>query len=170
MDYLANLASSFGEPEPQAEPEQEEEAEDEEEPIPSFYIALYQATEAVALGELELDQWMVIWQQVGITLERMAQGISSQVARLDGTFGPEVRVAGQLLIKGLEDALDALSRMGDYLDDQDPEHLNEGWGDLMDASHVIARATQEFQTLRNQLKPGGAQPPLDESIKNETTS
>lgn len=153
MDYLANLADSFGESEP--EEADEEEVEDEDEPvIPPFYLALYQATEAVAVGELELDEWMVIWQQVGVTLERMAEQITAQVARLDGTFGPEVRVAGQLLIKGLEDALEALSLMGDFLDDQDPEHLNEGWGDLMDASHVIARATHEFQTLRNQLRPG----------------
>ena len=151
VDYLSSLADSFGEaPE---EEEEEQEPEDEGPVIPPFYLPLYHATEAVAVGDLELEEWLAVWQQVGLTLERMSEQITAQVQRVGATFGEETRVAGALLLQGLENALDALQVMGDFVDDQNPKHLNQGWGDLMEASDVIARATHEFQTLRNQIKP-----------------
>jgi outer membrane PBP1 activator LpoA protein len=151
VDYLANLADSFGE-QPD-EPETTAEESEPEQPIPAFYRPLYEATEAVALGEIEVDQWMILWHQVGLSLERMAEQISSQVEQLGSSLGDEARLAGQLLLSGLEDALEALQVMGDYLDDQNPRHLQEGWGDLLEASFVIARATQEFQNLRSRIRP-----------------
>jgi len=154
VDYLANLADSFAE-----KPEEVETtvAESEpEQPIPAFYRPLYQATEAVAMGEIEIHQWMALWHQVGLSLERMAEQISSQVEQLGTTLGDEATRAGQLLLSGLEEALEALQVMGDYLDDQDPQHLQDGWGDLLEASFVIARATQEFQSLRSRIRPPSA--------------
>ena len=151
VDYLSSLADSFGEAPDEVEEEQE--PEDEGPVIPPFYQPLYHATEAVAVGDLELEEWLAVWQQVGLTLERMSEQITAQVQRVGVTFGEETRVAGALLLQGLENALDALQVMGDFVDDQNPKHLNQGWGDLMEASDVIARATHEFQTLRNQIKP-----------------
>ena len=148
MDYLSSLADSFAEV--AEEPPEEEESEIA---IPPFYQPLYHASEAVALGELEVEEWMAIWRQVGAALEGMAEQIAAQVAHIGLTFGEETRAAGELLLSGLESALDALSEMGEYLEDEDPEHLVEGWANLMQASHLIARATQEFQTLRAQIKP-----------------
>ncbi len=151
MDYLSSLADSFGEV---AEEEVDEEEDSEPEvAIPPFYMPLYQATEAVAVGQLETEEWMAIWQQVGVSLESMSDQIQAQVRRVGLTFGKETKIAGELLLHGLESALEALTEMGEFLEDQDPEHLNQGWGDLMEASHVIARATYEFQTLRNNIKP-----------------
>jgi hypothetical protein len=151
MDYLASLADSFGEVD--EEEVAHSEPEDDGPVIPPFYQPLYQATEAVAVGDLEMEEWLAIWSQVGLTLERMVEQITAQVERVEATLGQETRVAGALLLQGLENALEALQVMGDFVDDQNPEHLNQGWGDLMDASDIVARATHEFQRLRNQIKP-----------------
>ena len=151
VDYLSSLADSFAEV--AEEPAEEEEADESEIPIPPFYQPLYDATQAVAVGDLEVEEWMAIWQQVGAALEGMSEQIAAQVAHVGLTFGEETKAAGELLLDGLESALEALSEMGEYLEDDDPEHLDQGWGDLLESSQLIARATHEFQTLRNQIKP-----------------
>ncbi|MBS2039626.1 hypothetical protein JST97_31865 [bacterium] len=150
MDYLASLADSFGSAFKPAEEEEQPHGEEEQQPpVPAFYMALYEATEAVALGDLAIEDWMAVWHRVVQTLEAMSEQIEAQVERVGQSLGPEVQEAGELLLAGVEEALDALEVMGNYLDvDRNPEHLTQGWEDLMDASDAIARAMLEYQRVR----------------------
>lgn len=148
MDYLASLADSFG-----AAPVQEETpAQQGATPVPAFYMALYEATEAVALGDLTVEDWMAVWHRVVQTLEAMSEQIAYQVEKVGRTLGEETLEAGELLLAGVEEALDALEIMGNYLDpERNPEHLTRGWEDLMEASEAIARAMSEYQALRKAI-------------------
>lgn len=155
MDYLASLADSFG-----AAPVEEEKPLEQGEapPVPAFYMALYEATEAVALGDLTVEDWMAVWHRVVQTLEAMSEQIANQVERVGQSLGLETQEAGELLLAGVEEALDALEVMGNYLDeDRNVEHLTSGWSELMEASEAIARAMQEYQRVRQIL--ASAKPP-----------
>jgi len=152
VDYLASLADSFGTAHVEEEKPLEE---DQAPPIPAFYMALYEATEAVAIGDLSVEDWMAVWHRVVQTLEAMSEQIANQVERVGQSLGVETQEAGELLLAGVEEALDALEVMGNYLDpERDPEHLSTGWSELMEASEAIARAMQEYQRVRQILATG----------------
>lgn len=120
--------------------------------MPAFYMALYEATEAVAIGDLAVEDWMAVWHRVVQTLEAMSEQIAYQVEKVGRTLGEATLEAGELLLAGVEEALDALEVMGNYLDpERNPEHLNKGWEDLMEASEAIARAMYEYQALRKAI-------------------
>lgn len=150
MDYLASLADSFGAaPSPEVKPENEEQART---PVPAFYMALYEATEAVAVGDLAVEDWMAVWHRVVQTLEAMSEQIASQVEKVGRSLGEATLEAGELLLAGVEEALDALEVMGNYLDpERNPEHLTKGWEDLVEASEAIAGAMLQYQTLRKAI-------------------
>ena len=92
---------------------------------------------------------MAVWHRVVQTLEAMSEQIAYQVEKVGRTLGEETLEAGELLLAGVEEALDALEVMGNYLDpERNPEHLTKGWEDLVEASEAIARAMLEYQRLR----------------------
>lgn len=149
MDFLASLADSFGSAFAAEEQPQTQAQEEQQPPVPAFYMALYEATEAVAIGDLSIEDWMAVWHRVVQTLEAMSEQIEAQVERVGLSLGAETQEAGELLLAGVEEALDALEVMGNYLDeDRNTEHLTQGWEDLMEASEAIARAMQEYQRVR----------------------
>ena len=150
MDFLANLANNYQEePQPQAGPEEGPP------PIPPFFIPLFEATQAMLAGEIDHDDWMDIWEKVGLTLHSTIQNIEKQLRRTGRAMGkgPEIKMVGHGLKDGLHQAFEALDEMGEYLDDGDEEHLQQGWVDLLEASQTIARATSQLQKLREKIKP-----------------
>jgi hypothetical protein len=151
VDYLASLADSFGTV--YKEEEKPQRSEDQgATPVPAFYMALYEATEAVAIGDLAVEDWMAVWHRVVQTLEAMSEQIAYQVEKVGRSLGEETLEAGELLLAGVEEALDALEVMGNYLDpERNTEHLTKGWEDLMEASEAIARAMHEYQSLRKAI-------------------
>lgn len=159
MDFLANLADTFGVAEPaQASAEADEGVEDRE--IPELYRPLYQATWALARHEIDEDDWLELWEAVGDTLLSLVEKIEEQVRQLirglPPSRGPATReqvfAAGVELRRGLKLAVEALDRMGEYVDDGDAEHLSQGWVDLLEASDVIQRGSVEFQALRLRIQ------------------
>lgn len=169
MDFLSNLADSFAveeaeEAEDSADSDLEVDESDEPgDPIPEFYLPLYHATQALAQGEIDGDDWMEIWERLGLTLHSIIQQIDAQVQRLGRALAsrPEAIQAGQMLRQGLHQSLLALDEMGEYLDDDEVEHLHRGWLDLIEASHLVARANQQFNELRSQI--GSQSPPPEPS-------
>jgi hypothetical protein len=151
MDFLANLANNYAEA-----PAQEQSPEPEPPPpIPPFFIPLFEATQAMLAGEIDHDDWMDIWEKVGLTLHSTIQNIEKQLKRTGRAMGrgAEIKLIGQGLKDGLHQAFEALDEMGEYLDDGEEHHLETGWVDLLEASQTIARATTLLQKLRERLKP-----------------
>lgn len=172
MDFLSSLADTFGAPQPYegqdallcpgcnwSNPPTARTCQscdkplEQGEPIPEFYVPLFRATQALAAEEIEPEEWMEIWQHLGASLQNMAAQIEHQIFRMTSVLGqrPEAASASQLLRQGLEDSLDSLDRMGQFLEDDDPTSLLEGWDGLLAASKVIQKAMQQFQALRQQL-------------------
>lgn len=163
MDFLSNLADSFAIEE---EPAQGQPEEDPGDPIPEFYVPLFHATQALAQGEIDSDDWLDIWERVGLTLHTIIQQIEAQIQKMGPTFAahPEALAAGQMLRNGLHQALVALDEMGEFVDDDDVEHLHAGWVDLIKASTLVEKASARFAEVRGRLQSEAlaakaAQPP-----------
>lgn len=159
MDFLANLADTFGVAEsPPASSEAEGDVEDQD--IPELYRPLYQATWALTRREIDEDDWLELWEAVGDTLLSLVEKIEEQVRQLIRGLPPargpatreQVFAAGAELRRGLKLAVEALDRMGEFVDDGDAEHLSRGWVDLLEASDVVQRASIDFQALRLRIQ------------------
>jgi len=165
MDFLSNLADSFAIEEEPAAASEAEPDEDPGDPIPEFYVPLFHATQALANREIDSDDWLDIWERVGLTLHAIIQQIEAQIQRMGPTFAahPEALAAGQMLRNGLHQALVALDEMGEFVDDDDVEHLHTGWVDLIKASTMVEKASARFAEVRGRLKSEA--PPPEEDAK-----
>lgn len=170
MDFLSNLADSFAiEEEPAVAPDSAC-AEDPGDPIPEFYVPLFHATQALANGEIESDDWLDIWERVGLTLYSIIQQIEVQIQRMGPTFAaqPEALAAGQLLRNGLHQALVALDEMAEFVDDDDVDHLHNGWVDLIKASGLVEKASARFAEVRSRLQSQAPPPDAAAAVEAPT--
>lgn len=128
--------------------------------VPEEYIHLYEACDRVAADEIPLADWQV---HVDAFCERFKQAArqikdhtrfnQQQLKQVPGLLDDADRV-----VESLEEALEALDRMQRFADDRDPEHLNQGWMDLLAATQRVQHHGSAFyRTLETVQEAEGAE-------------
>ncbi len=121
--------------------------------VPEEYLHLYEACDNVAAGEIPLSEWQKHVDKFKSGFSSAADGVKDQLQMHKEQLSevPGLIEDAESLVEALEEALAALSEMELFSSDGDPEHLNQGWMDLLSATQKIQhrgmyfyKALQEF--------------------------
>jgi len=114
--------------------------------VPEDYMHLYEACDKVAAGEIPLAAWQAHIDRFVEGFEQTRNFVGDQFRlnadQLDGV--PGLKDEAEALLESLEEAEAALCTMQEFADDGDPEHLNQGWFDLLKATQKIQRDGMNF--------------------------
>lgn len=126
--------------------------------VPHFYQPFYEACNAVASGAITPEEWADEWSKVAEQLDQAWEGVAGALGALDADDEDAAGPAAEMEA-GLDGARAALESMEQYLDEPDPEILNQGWLQLVRATGQIQRAAAEFALLEaaagGDSEPGG---------------
>jgi hypothetical protein len=115
--------------------------------VPDFYQPFYEACNAVASGAITPEQWAEEWEKVARQLDAAWDSVADALGALDAEDEDAAGPAEEMEA-GLDGAREALESMEAYLDEPDPEILNQGWLALIRATGRIQRAAAEFALLQ----------------------
>ena len=127
--------------------------------VPPEYLELYDACDKVASNEIELDVWQDKLDEFVERFNQSSQQIHDNTRRFRKVLDevPGLMEESENLVDALDDALEALNEMQLFASDSDPEHLNQGWMNLLVATQKIQeRGMQFYKTLEQAQAAQGA--------------
>lgn len=122
--------------------------------VPPEYVDLYNACDQVAVGKIPVEDWRrqvdSLWQAFNGTRHFVEMQLARHSADLEGA--PELRPVAEALTDGLATADAALVEMALFQEDGDPEHLNEGWMNLLKGTRKVQESSAIFLSQLQALR------------------
>lgn len=122
--------------------------------VPPEYVELYNACDAVAGGRMPAEEWRrqvdALWQAFSQTRHYVELQLARHSADLDGS--PELKPVCEALTDGLARADAALVEMARFEEDGNPEHLNEGWVELLKGTRKVQESSAIFLSTLQALQ------------------
>lgn len=122
--------------------------------VPPEYVELYNSCDAVAAGRMAVEDWRRQVDSLWHAFNGTRHFVEMQLARHSGDMegSPELRPVAEALTDGLARADAALVEMARFQEDGDPEHLNEGWMNLLKGTRKVQESSAIFLSALQALR------------------
>jgi hypothetical protein len=110
--------------------------------VPEQYVALYEACDKVARGEIDVGAWRAVLEPVASQVRSTRDRVESGLGGLGGRLAEDPwceGLAAQVRL-GLEESVRGLERMGAYPGSGNVVDMNEGWNALVAGTLRIQKA------------------------------
>lgn len=118
--------------------------------VPQEYMDLYEACDNVAANEIPLEEWQAHIDAFNERFNQASQQIHDITSTNRETFSkvPGILDQAESVVDALDETLEALYRMQQFADDGDPDHLNQGWMQLLAGTQKVQeRGLTFYQNL-----------------------
>lgn len=118
--------------------------------VPKEYLDLYEACDKVAANEIPLEEWQAHIDAFNERFNQASQQIHDITSGNRKTFEgvPGILEQAEEVVDALDETLEALYRMQQFAEDGDPDHLNQGWMELLAGTQKIQeRGLSFYQNL-----------------------
>lgn len=114
--------------------------------VPQEYMDLYEACDKVAANEIPLEEWQAHIDSFNDRFNQASQQIHDITTTNKKAFEgvPGILAQADDVVDALDETLEAIHRMQQFADDGDPDHLNQGWMELLAGTQKVQQRGLTF--------------------------